>query len=161
MLDNLTTVDGETVQKTGDEFVDLNTNQFFTTYTTNEVKWAGTGADGSGSVPFEVQTNMQSTALGCGSPVHATDGSVLGQSCWLVIIPRGQGDSGSAEINRSGLWWDTWEHHLAVKLEFKPLGVRCEIGASERQLAGSELVAGAIASWQPELCRGENGSPFV
>lgn len=162
VLNNLTTdAAGKTVQKTGADFVDLNTNQFFTAYTTNEVKWAGAGADGSGSVPFEVQTNMQSTALGCGSPVTETGGSVVGQSCWLVIIPRGQGDSGSSEITRSGLWWDAWEHHVAVKLEFKPLGVRCQLGAAERQLAGSELVASAIASWQPELCRGENGSPFV
>ena len=162
VLNNLTTdAGGEVVQKTGGEFVDLNTNQFFTAYTTNEVKWAGAGADGSGSVPFEVQTNMQSTALGCGSPVTQTDGSVVGQSCWLVIIPRGQGDSGSDEINRSGLWWDAWQHHVAVKLDFKPLGVRCQIGAAERQLAGSELIASAIASWQPELCSGENGSPFV
>ncbi len=121
----------------------------------------GAGADGSGSVPFEVQTNMQSTALGCGAPIEETDGSVVGRSCWLVIIPRGQGDSGSSEINRSGLWWDAWEHHVAVKLEFKPLGVRCQIGAAERQLAGSELIAGAIAAWQPELCQGEKGSPFV
>lgn len=162
VLNNLTAnAAGEVVQKTGADFVDLNTNQFFTAYTTNEVKWAGAGADGSGSVPFEVQTNMQSTALGCGSPVTQTDGSVLGQSCWLVVIPRGQGDSGSDEINRSGLWWDAWEHHIAVKLDFKPLGVRCQIGAAERQLAGSELIASAIASWQPELCSGENGSPFV
>ncbi|WP_167040813.1 hypothetical protein [Salinibacterium sp. ZJ454] len=162
VLSNLKTdAAGKVVQKTGAEFVDLNTNPFFTSYTTNEVKWAGAGADGSGSVPFEVQTNMQSTALGCGAPVSQPSGTVVGQSCWLVIIPRGQGDSGSSEINRSGLWWDAWEHHLAVKLEFKPLGVRCQIGAAERQLAGSELVASAIASWQPELCQGENGSPFV
>lgn len=152
---------GNVVQKQGDEFVDLNTNPFFTAFTTNEVKWAGTGADGSGSVPFEIQTAMQSTALGCGAPLTQSDATVVGQSCWLVIIPRGTGDSGSTEINRSGLWWDAWEHHLAVKLDFKPLGVRCELGAAERQLAGSELVAGAIASWQPELCLGENGSPFV
>lgn len=162
VLNNLTKdAEGQTVQKTGDEFVDLNTNPFFTASTTNEVKWAGAGADGSGSVPFEIQTNLQSTALGCGAPVTDTDGSVTGQSCWLVIIPRGQGDSGSSEINRSGLWWDAWEHHLAVKLEFKPLGVRCEIGAAERQLAGSELVAGAIGSWQPHLCQGDDGAPFV
>lgn len=152
---------GKPVQKTGSEFVDLNTNQFFSAYSTNEVKWAGAGADGSGAVPFEVQTNMQSTALGCGAPLPQPDGTVVGRSCWLVIIPRGQGDSGSSEINRSGLWWDSWEHHLAVKLDFKPLGVRCQIGQAERQLAGSELVAGAIASWQPQLCSGENGSPFV
>lgn len=162
VLNNLTTdTSGKIVQKTGADFVDLNTNRFFTAYTTNEVKWAGAGADGTGSVPFEVQTNMQSTALGCGAPVTQPSGTVAGQSCWLVIIPRGEGDSGSPSINRSGLWWDAWEHHLAVKLEFKPLGVRCQIGAAEKQLAGSELVAGAIASWQPELCAGESGAPFV
>lgn len=162
VLNNLTTdATGKIVQKTGDDFVDLNTNPFFTAYTTNEVKWAGAGADGTGSVPFELQTNLQSTALGCGAPIEQTGGAVVGRSCWLVIIPRGQGDSGSSEINRSGLWWDAWEHHLAVKLEFKPLGVRCQIGEAERQLAGSELIAGAMASWQPELCRGEDGAPFV
>lgn len=162
VLNNLTTdASGKVVQKTGSAFVDLNTNPFFTASTTNEVRWAGAGADGTGSVPFEVQTNLQSTALGCGTPVTQPDGSVTGQSCWLVIIPRGQGDSGSSEINRSGLWWDAWEHHLAVKLEFKPLGVRCEIGAAERQLAGSELIASAIGSWQPKLCQGESGAPFV
>ncbi|MDR7182987.1 hypothetical protein J2X85_000010 [Microbacterium trichothecenolyticum] len=162
VLNNLTTnAQGDVVQKTGDAYVDLNTNQFFTAYTTNEVKWAGTGADGTGSVPFEVQTTTQSTALGCGSPIEQSGGSVVGQSCWLVIIPRGQGDSGSNEINRSGLWWDAWEHHLAVKLDFKPVGVRCEIGEAERQLAGSELISEAMGSWQPELCKGDNGSPFV
>ncbi|MFE7846304.1 hypothetical protein ACFUTX_14040 [Microbacterium sp. NPDC057407] len=162
VLNNLKTdAAGNVVQKTGAEFVDLNTSPFFTASTTNEVKWAGAGADGSGSVPFEVQTNMQSTALGCGAPVTRSDGTVTGQSCWLVIIPRGQGDSGSSEITRSGLWWDAWEHHLAVKLEFKPLGVRCEIGAAERQLAGSELIADAIGSWQPQLCQGDDGAPFV
>ncbi|MBW9121225.1 hypothetical protein JNB63_14090 [Microbacterium trichothecenolyticum] len=162
VLNNLTTnAAGDIVQKTGDAYVDLNTNQFFTAYTTNEIKWAGTGADGTGSVPFEVQTTTQSTALGCGTPVEQPDGAVTGRSCWLVIIPRGQGDSGSAEINRSGLWWDAWEHHLAVKLDFKPVGVRCEIGEAERQLAGSELISEAMGSWQPELCKGENGSPFV
>lgn len=162
VVDNLTTdAGGEVVRKTGDEAVNLNTNPFFNAYTTNEVKWAGTGADGRGAVPFEVQTAVQSTALGCGTPIEQADGSVAGQPCWLVIIPRGRGDSGSAVINRSGLWWDAWEHHIAVRLEFKPIGVRCQIGESERQLAGSELIARAIASWQPDLCLGENGSPFV
>lgn len=161
VLRNLTTIDGHGVPKPEDQWVDLSANQFYTSYTTNEVKWAGAGTDGSGSVPFEVQTAMQSTALGCGTPIVQPDDTALGQSCWLVIIPRGTGDSGSSSINHSGLFWDAWEHHLAVKLEFKPLGVRCQIGQAERQLAGSELVAGAIASWQPGLCRGEAGAPFV
>ncbi len=148
------------VKKTGADAVDMNTNRFFTQYTTNEVKWAPSGADGSGSVPFEIQTAMQSSALGCGNPVRK-QGVVTGQSCWLVIIPRGEGDSGSPQIDRSGLWWDAWEHSLAVKLDFKPLGVRCQIGAAEQQIAGSELLVNAVASWQPELCNGKNGAAFV
>ncbi len=47
---------------------DLNNNQFFTKYTTNEVSWAGSGGDGSGSVSFELQTVQQSPGLGCGTP---------------------------------------------------------------------------------------------
>lgn len=149
------------VVKPEDQQIDMANNQFFSAYTTNEVRWAGAGTDGSGSVPFEVQTAMQSTALGCGTPIPRPDGTAVGQSCWLVVIPRGSGDSGVPNITRSGLYWDAWEHHLAVKLEFKPLGVRCQIGEAERQLAGSELVAGAVASWQPGLCQGEDGAPFV
>lgn len=149
------------VKKTGADAVDMNTNRFFTQYTTNEVKWAPSGTDGSGSVPFEVQTAMQSSALGCGEPVSQGSGRIVGSSCWLVIIPRGTGDSGSNQIDRSGLWWDAWEHSLATKLEFKPLGVRCEIGAAEQQIAGSELIVNAISSWQPQLCSGKNGAAFV
>lgn len=149
------------VAKPEDQQADMANNQFFSAYTTNEVRWAGAGADGSGSVPFEVQTAMESTALGCGTPIPRPDGTAAGQSCWLVVIPRGTGDTGVSNITRSGLYWDAWEHHLAVELEFKPLGVRCQIGEAERQLAGSELVAGAVASWQPGLCQGENGAPFV
>lgn len=162
VLTNLThDANGALVQKSDEDFVDLNTNPFFTAFTSNEVAWAPSGADGSGSVPFEVQTAMQSTGLGCGTPVTQADGAIVGSSCWLVIIPRGTGDSGSPSITRSGIWWDSWEHHLAVKLDFKPLGVRCQLGAAERQLAGSELIAGAIASWQPRLCTGPVGAPFV
>ncbi|WP_157156893.1 hypothetical protein [Diaminobutyricimonas sp. LJ205] len=162
VLTNLKTgSDGQPIVKPDNEFVDLNMNPFFTALMTNEVKWAPAGVDGSGSVPFEVQTAMQSPGLGCGTPVTSPGGATVGESCWLVVIPRGTGDSGQSLINKSGLWWDAWQHHVAVKLEFKPLGVRCQIGAAERQLAGSELIAEAMASWQPALCLGENGSPFV
>ncbi len=140
--------------------VNMNTNPYFTSLNTNEVRWAGSGSDGSGSVPFEVQTSQQSNALGCGAPI-AVDGATVGQSCWLVIIPRGTGDSGQQSIVRPGLFWDAWEHHLAVKLDFKPVGVRCEIGSAERQIAGSELITIALGSWQPKLCEGETGAAFV
>jgi hypothetical protein len=141
--------------------VDVNTNPFFTQYTTNEVKWAGSGSDGSNSIKFEIQTVMEAPGLGCGTPRY--EGAVLTstQDCWLVVLPRGSGDNGEDYITKSGLFWDSWQHHLAVKLTFKPVGVRCEIGAAEKQIAGSELMTQAIASWQPQLCLQENGAAFV
>ncbi|MEC5150681.1 hypothetical protein [Cryobacterium sp. GrIS_2_6] len=141
--------------------VDLATNEFYTQYTTNEVPWVGSSDTGAGSVKFEVQTAMQSPGLGCGMPVTATDGTVKGKSCWLVVIPRGTKDVGEAFVKTSGLFWDAWEHSVAVKLDFKPIGLRCSIGSAEKQLSGSELVSAAIASWQPNLCTGATGSSFV
>ena len=38
--------------------------------------------------------------------------------------------------------------------------MRCALGAAERSTAGSELVAAAMASWQPALCGGTRGSIF-
>ncbi|TFD72655.1 hypothetical protein [Cryobacterium gelidum] len=141
--------------------VDLASNQYYTQFTSNEVKWAGSDDSGTGSAKFEMQTSMQSPGLGCGQPVIVTGQPTVGQSCWLVIIPRGTGDSGVTQIIRPGLFWDAWQHSIAVKLDFKTVGIRCEIGSSEVQLSGSELIAGAVSSWQPELCAGASGSAFV
>ena len=141
--------------------VNVNTNQFFTQYTSNEVPWAGSGSDGSGSTKFEVQTVVQSPGLGCGSRMTADDGSVTGAPCWLVAIPRGTADAGEAAITKSGLFSDAWKHKLAVKLEFRPVGINCEIGAAERQLAGSELLATAVSSWQPTLCGSVGGDAYT
>jgi hypothetical protein len=141
--------------------IDVNSNKFFGPYTTNEVSWAGTGNDGTGSAKIELQTAVQSTGLGCGTPVEAENGDVTGSSCWLVIIPRGTADSGESKITQSGLFWDAWKHKLAVKLDFRPVGVRCTIGASERLVAGSEFAAEAVASWQPSLCNAAGGSIYT
>ncbi|MHC5797381.1 hypothetical protein ACVXZ4_14610 [Lacisediminihabitans sp. FW035] len=140
--------------------VDVNTNQFFTANTSNEVNWAGSSAKGTGSTKFEIQTAQQSPGLGCGSPITATDGTVTGSSCWLVVIPRGTSDGGATNITQSGLFYDSWKHRLAVKLDFRPIGLHCAVGAAERQLAGSELIAGAVASWQPTLCNAGGGSIY-
>ena len=139
---------------------DINSNEFFTKYTTNEVPWAGSGPDGTGSVSFEIQTAQQAPGLGCGTPVKV-DGTTTGTSCWLVVIPRGEKDAYQNDNILPGLVWDNWKHHLAVKLEFSPLGLRCPIGAAERQLSGSELVAGAIGQWQPALCGKKGGAAFA
>lgn len=156
-------INGKVLQRIADgkivSTVDLDNNEFFTKNTTNEVPWAGFGGSGSGTATFEVQTNSHAPGLGCGNPV-TTNGAVTGQSCWLVIVPRGEADWGEAAITKSALLWETWEHRLAVKLEFKPLGVRCAIGAAEKSLAGSELMTAAVASWQPKLCGAAGGSIF-
>jgi hypothetical protein len=138
----------------------VNVNEFFNPGQSNEVPWAGSASNGKGSVRFEVQTALQANGLGCGSPV-TTGTTSTPQSCWLVIIPRGTGDSGEPHITQSGLRWDAWKHNIAFKLSFKPLGVSCNIGASERQLRGSELVAGAVASWQPVLCNAQGGAIYT
>jgi len=141
--------------------VDVNTNKHFSAQNSNEIAWAGSGTDGSGSAKFEVQTAQQAPGLGCGTPVTAADGTITGTPCWLVVIPRGTADGGTSNISQSGLFYDSWKHKLAVKLDFRPLGIHCAIGAAERQLAGSELVAGAVASWQPQLCNAEGGSIYT
>ena len=142
-----------------DDTVNVNSNQFFTAYSTNEIPWAGSGNDGTGAVSFEVQTAVQSDGLGCGSPV-TTGGVTTGESCWLVALPRGTSDNGATNITQSGLFIDSWRHALAVKLEFLPVGVSCPTGQAERQLQGSELASFAVASWQPVVCNAQGGSVY-
>lgn len=144
----------------GNTFINVNSNQFFTKYTTNEIPWVPSSNDGTGSVKFEIQTVLESPGLGCGAP-QTVNGSTVGQSCWLVVIPRGTNDVGEPYVTKSGLFWDAWKHHLAFKLDFKPVGVRCQIGSSEKQVSGSELITQAVAQWQPELCLGSTGATFV
>jgi hypothetical protein len=144
----------------GNTFINVNSNQFFTKYTTNEIPWVPSSLDGTGSVKFEIQTILESPGLGCGAP-KTINGTVSGQPCWLVVIPRGTNDVGEPYVTKSGLFWDAWEHHIAFKLDFKPVGVRCQIGAAEKQVSGSELMTQAVAQWQPELCLGSTGATFV
>lgn len=156
-------VDGATVASIVDgkqTDTNVNVNQFFNPSQSNEVPWAGSASNGAGSVRFEVQTALQANGLGCGTPVKSGS-TTAPQTCWLVVIPRGTADSGEPHITQSGLRWDAWKHNIAFKLTFKPLGVSCNIGAAERQLRGSELVASAVASWQPVLCNAQGGAIYT
>jgi hypothetical protein len=143
-----------------DSSVTMASNEFFSKLTSNEVTWAGSDASGVGQSKFEIQTASQSPGLGCGN-AEKIAGKYIGQPCWLVVLPRGTADNRQSSISQGGLLWDAWKHHLAIKLGFRPLGVRCQIGASERQVQGSELISAAFASWQPDLCGGSVKSAFV
>jgi hypothetical protein len=135
-------------------------NQFFSKLTSNEINWVGSDGNGNGSAAFEVQTASESPGLGCGT-AKKVSGKFVGQPCWLVVLPRGTADNRQAGVTQSGLFWDAWKHHIAIKLDFRPLGVRCQIGVPERQIQGSELAGAALASWQPDLCGGSVKSAFV
>jgi hypothetical protein len=142
--------------------VDMTTTSAYTKYNTNEVPWAGSSLDGVGSTKFEIQTNTEAPWLGCGSPVTDPTTSVpTPKSCWLVVIPRGTHDLGTSDISKPGLWWDAWQHHLAFRINFKPTAQRCGISGTERHLAGTELLQGAISSWQPKLCGSGQASAFT
>jgi hypothetical protein len=143
-----------------DSSVSMYANQFFSKLTSNEITWVGSDANGNGSAAFEVQTASESPGLGCGN-ASKVNGKYVGQPCWLVVLPRGTSDNRQNGITHSGLFWDAWKHHIAVKLDFRPIGVRCQIGVPERQVQGSELVGIAFASWQPDLCGGSVKSAFV
>lgn len=143
-----------------DPTVSMSSNQFFSRLTTNEVSWAGSDSSGTGNVKFELQTASSSPGLGCGNPIKV-DKKFVGKPCWLVILPRGIKDNRQNGILQSGLFWDAWKHHLAIKLDFRPLGIRCPIGVPERLVQGSELAGAAFASWQPRLCNEGAKSAFV
>jgi hypothetical protein len=140
--------------------INMASNEFFSKLTSNEVTWAASDAAGVGQSKFEIQTASQSPGLGCGN-AKKVNGKYIGQPCWLVVLPRGRADNRQSSISQGGLFWDAWKHHLAIKLGFRPLGVRCQIGVPERQVQGSELVGAAFASWQPDLCGGSVKSAFV
>jgi hypothetical protein len=143
-----------------DSSVSMNSNQFFSSLSSNEVTWAGSDSSGKGNVKFELQTASSAPGLGCGTATKVAS-KFVGQPCWLVILPRGIKDNRQNAILQSGLFWDAWKHHLAIKLDFRPIGVRCPIGIPERLVQGSELAGAAFSSWQPRLCHEGAKSAFV
>ncbi|MFF4798912.1 hypothetical protein ACFY1U_10930 [Streptomyces sp. NPDC001351] len=133
-------------------------NPYFSRNTTNEVDFARTGADGSGTENFEVQTANEAPHLGCGEPVK-TNGVTRPRSCWLVIVPQGHLDldgkpyADHSQVNAGSPVSSTnWKNRVAIPLDFNSVGTNCALGAKERPTAGSELAADAMTSWQTALC---------
>ncbi len=131
-------------------------SSYFTQGTTNEVTAARTGADGTGSVVFEVQTALEAPHLGCGQLLEG--GSP--RSCWLVVVPRGELDANgtpgtstaSGSISGSPLSASQWQDRMQFRLDFAPLSTSCALGAAELRVMGNELFGPAMTSWQPALC---------
>lgn len=121
----------------------------------NEQPWLVTAGDGTGETTFWLQTNKEAPHLGCG---RVTEDAPEGRPCTLVIVPRGthnvNGDPApsTAAIDDSPFSASNWAAHIAVPLDFQPVGAFCELGAEERPTVGTELMADLMTSWQPVLC---------
>lgn len=145
---------------TGD--VVTGSNQFYDFTTTNEIDGARTYSDKTGHVWFQADTNFEAPGLGCGA---ARTGSDALNPCWLVIVPRGNKDANGAtltngiDLSDSPLVPQAWENRVAIPLGFQPLAGSCPSGTDEMQTNGSQLMTGAMTSWQPALCA-NGGSVF-
>jgi hypothetical protein len=153
--------DGRTVQ--GDV---RSLSAAFTANETNEVPLFRTLTDGTGKLPFEVQTGLESAGLGCGL---VPTGATQPHRCWLVVVPRGNTEvdghvvAGTTvdRLDSSPLSATNWQHRIAIPLDFTPITAQCPIGSDERPVAGNETVAAAILPWQAGFCaRGGSNLSF-
>jgi hypothetical protein len=128
--------------------------QYFAVESSNELSAAPTGVNGEGQAVFETQTAFEAPHLGCGA-----DAGTGPRKCWLVIVPRGEVRADGTtiafdeRIGGSPLSASYWENRIQVPLEFANLTVSCALGNAERRVVGSEMIAAAITSWQPALCK--------
>jgi len=141
-------------------------NPYFDINTTNEVAAVATGQDGTGIELFQVLTGVQSTGLGCGQRVEQMpDGQFEMPQCWIVVVPRGdpevenagtlwEPDSAERGVSTSPLAPRAWSNRIAIPIEFNPVDSPCQLSALDRRIVGNELIAPAVASWQPLLCGG-------
>lgn len=149
---------------------------YFNPATSNEVQSARVGVDGTGSFDFETQTADQAPQLGCGTPEQITcylvivpRGTVYGgdrDKCSQINNPLRDFEDpdpastyyakGAKNAIQGGspvsLGCDYWDNRVVVPLTFAPVGATCAVGSSEQRVVGSQLMVGAMSSWQPDLC---------
>ncbi|KQP56495.1 hypothetical protein [Agreia sp. Leaf283] len=146
--------------------------EMFDGSTTNEVIVSRTGTSGSGTTNFEAQSANRAPQLGCGA-TNAT--------CYLVAVPRGShfgGESGTGQCTQNTVpgtepltygrpdtaqegsplnpKCDYWDNRIVIPLTFQPVGNNCPAGSAERLTIGSQLLIGAMSSWQPAVCKVSN-----
>jgi len=146
--------------------------QYFSGATSNEITSARVGSDGTGFFDFEAQSSVTAPQLGCGRASQLR--------CWLVIVPRGShfgGGESCSSVRDSGTrpdpyepytygrpnsvqggspindQCDYWDNRIVVPLDFAPTNLNCAIGSTEVRVIGSQLMVGAMTSWQPNLCQ--------
>lgn len=137
----------------------FDSRKYFDAASTNEVVAARIEQDGTGVVPFEVQTSLEAPHLGCGGTLPG--GGV--RDCFLVVVPRGQYsvdgsayyDGPTPRVSGSPLSASAWANRVEFPLEFQSVKSGCPIGAAEERTVGNEIIAEAFTSWQSALCRND------
>lgn len=145
-------------------------NPYFNVITTNEIAGGRTGSNGKGAELFEVTTGLESSGLGCGQKVQSVAGGAPKvPRCWLVAVPRGSAadeNEGSGVPAEAGVFTSplsprSWQHRIAIPLEMNPVDPSCALSGDQRRIVGSELLAGAVSSWQPALCSTPGLPPYA
>lgn len=137
----------------------FNLRKYFDATSTNEIIAARTERDGSGYVPFEIHTSLESPHLGCGG---TTDRGGI-RDCYLVVVPRGSYsldgsayyDGPTPRVSGSPLSASAWANRVEFPLEFHSVTSGCPIGAAEERTVGNEIIAEAFTSWQSAMCRND------
>ncbi|MEY4313232.1 MAG: hypothetical protein RLZZ319_741 [Actinomycetota bacterium] len=130
--------------------------RFFDNASTNEIIAARTEGDGTGTVPFEIQTSLEAPHLGCGDTISG--GGI--RNCFLVVVPRGEFsvdtsayyDGATPRVSGSPLSASAWANRVEFPLHFQSVKSGCPIGADEERAVGNELSTAAFTSWQASLC---------
>jgi len=127
---------------------------------TNEVWFAKSAPDGTGSVFFELQTDLEAQHLGCGRVDAGTP-----RACWLVAVPRWAGEPDGSEPSMSNLSTPLsqthWDRRIEVPLAFAPVAAGCKIASGLKQVLAHDSALTALRSWQPEFCEGSNTASSV
>ena len=145
--------------------------EVFDASSSNEIIAARLGSQGQGTVNFEAQSANRAPQLGCGSSAERL-------RCYLVAVPRGShfgGEVGTGlcgQASRDSTFTpyyagrpnsiqegsplnpkcDYWDNRIVIPMDFSPVGANCPAGSAERRTIGSQLVVGAMSSWQPAMC---------
>ncbi|CAM3419624.1 hypothetical protein NODU109028_16150 [Nocardioides dubius] len=138
---------------------------------------AFTGADGTGSVSFEVRSDVENGSLGCSATV----------ACSIVVVPimgiscldddrecrrAGRWLPGSSNFSQQGvdlavspqLWWSesNWRNRFTFPVTFGLPADTCDIQDSRPPTGfyGSELLAQAALQWSPAYCLSKSRFKF-
>ncbi|HEY2488633.1 MAG TPA: hypothetical protein VGI37_03955 [Streptosporangiaceae bacterium] len=127
--------------------------------------YATTAANGTGQLDIQILTSLENQFLGCDQ----------NHPCSLVVVPAQGGNvfvtpaqctDHSADIGGSAigqLAFSTshgqcsWLTRIVIPLKFAPTPAACPLKNSQFSVAGSPMMARAMAQWLAGLCAGSHG----